>query len=337
MKIDFQHQQSAHCENGVITSLLKMHGADWMNEPLAFGMGSGLFYIHIPFLTVNNGPAISFRTMPGGIFKRTCKALGVEVKSKRFRKLDVAEKALDSLLEKNIAVGCQVGVFGLSYFPVEYRFHFNAHNLIVYGKEEGNYLVSDPVMDNVTTLSVEDMAIVRFAKGMYAPKGHIYYVSAPPDISEETIRRGIAKGIRRNVRDMLYIPGNIGGVKGIRYTATQIRKWRDKLGARKAGQHLAQIIRMQEEIGTGGGGFRYIYAAFLEEVAKYYSDDAFLAVSDRFTLSGDLWRSSAVEMAAALKGRASEPHDYDRIATMLEDISQIEKDAFLSLKKLKLA
>ncbi len=36
----------------------------------------------------------------------------------------------------------------LPYFPPEYRFHFNAHNLIVYGKENGMHIV------NISLLSV---------------------------------------------------------------------------------------------------------------------------------------------------------------------------------------
>ena len=55
------------------------------------------------------------------------------------------------------------------------------------------------------------------------------------------------------------------GVAGIKSTGNKIKKWRDKLGLQKAGSYLAQMVRMQEEIGTGGGGFRYIYAAFLQE------------------------------------------------------------------------
>jgi hypothetical protein len=50
---DFKHIQTAHCENGITTSLLKYHGLDYMNEPLAFGIGSGLFYIQIPFMKIN--------------------------------------------------------------------------------------------------------------------------------------------------------------------------------------------------------------------------------------------------------------------------------------------
>lgn len=332
---DFRHIQSAHCENGVITNLLKIQGAEFMNEPLAFGIGSGLFYIHIPFLTINNGPAVSFRTMPGKIFKRTCKSLDINIDSKRFGNEASAQQFLDQKIKEGVAVGCQVGVFNLLYFPVEYRFHFNAHNLIVYGKHNGRYQISDPVMDAVTELTEEELNRVRFAKGMFAPKGHLYYIKAYKPISDDTIRKSIATGIKRNCRDMLHIPGCIAGVQGIEYTSKKIRKWRDELGVRKAGQYLGQIIRMQEEIGTGGGGFRYIYAAFLQEAAKYYGNDQFLKYSDEFTAAGDLWRTSAVKMAGALKGRASEQSDYNDIADLLVEISAKERAAFKGLSQIR--
>ena len=334
MAENFTHIQSAHCENGVITNLLRQAGHDYMTEPMAFGLGSGLFYIHLPFITFNGGPAISFRTVPGKIFKRTCRSLKIEVTSKKFGNEQKAEEYLDSLLSQNTVVGCQVGVFNLNYFPPEYRFHFNAHNLIVYGKQDGKYLISDPVMDAVTTLTAEELNRVRFAKGMLAPKGHLYYIKKAQPTSEELIRKGIARGIKRNTREMLHIPGSFGGVKGILYTSEKIRTWRDKLGVRKSGQYLGQIIRMQEEIGTGGGGFRFIYAAFLEEAAKYCQNDALLKISDEFTKSGDLWRQNAVNMAGILRGRSTEQNDFDHIADVMVEIHHIEKNAFKELSKI---
>ena len=45
MEINFEHMQSAHCENGVTRSLLKNIGVHQITEPLAFGIGSGLFFV----------------------------------------------------------------------------------------------------------------------------------------------------------------------------------------------------------------------------------------------------------------------------------------------------
>ncbi len=335
MKLDFNHIQTAHCENGVTVNLLHHLGVSQITEPLAFGIGSGLFYIHIPFVKINNGPAISFRTMPGYVFKRTCKALEIPVERKKFRSKEDARIALDKCLSSGIPAGCQVGVYYLTYFPKEYRFHFNAHNIIVFGKEEDNYLISDPVMETVTTLSSYELERVRFAKGMLAPKGQLYFPTKGNIVTNDIFRKAIQKGIKRNVRDMLHIPGNIAGVNGIKYTGNKIKKWREKLGLKTAGIYLAQLVRMQEEIGTGGGGFRFIYAAFLQEAHHYFPDDTLLKVSEQFTKSGDLWRSAAIQASGIYKGRLSSQSDFNVMGDHLHKIAEVEKTAFRNLSKIK--
>lgn len=329
----FTHLQAAHCENGVTTGLLNTIGVP-MTEPLAFGIGSGLFYIYIPFLKINHGPAIAFRTMPGNIFNRTCNSLGIPVVRKKFRSEAEAENFLVARLQEGKAVGCQVGVYYLTYFPKQYRFHFNAHNIIVYGKQGDQYLISDPVMETVTTLSSYELNRVRFAKGPFAPKGQIYYPAESRTVTKEQVQKAIVTGIKRNVRDMLYIPGNIAGVRGINYTARKIKKWRDRLGLEKAGLYLAQLVRMQEEIGTGGGGFRYIYGAFLQQAQAYHPNQPLHAISQQFTKAGDLWRDSAVQASGIYKGRITAQADFEVMADYLFQIADIEKQAFKDLSKL---
>jgi hypothetical protein len=335
MKTDFVHTQAAHCENGVTTNLLSGAGAEGLTEPMVFGIGSGLFFIYIPFMKVNKGPAFAYRTMPGLIFKRTCKALGIPVVRKKFSSREQAQKYLEDCINAGQPVGCQVGVYFLSYFPKEYRFHFNAHNLIVYGKEGDDYLISDPVMETVTKLSSYELERVRFAKGAMAPKGQLYYPKEKAIVTPEKIKEAIRKGIKRNVRDMLHIPGPIAGVSGIRYTGRRIKKWRDNLGLPKAGLYLAQLVRMQEEIGTGGGGFRYIYAAFLQQSFAYHQTDELPEISAQFTQAGDLWRSAAVQAAGIYKGRLSKQEDFNVMGDILFEIADIEEQAFKNLSKIK--
>jgi len=335
MKTDFKHIQAAHCENGVTINLLQSIGVNKITEPLAFGIGSGLFYIYIPLLKINNGPAIAFRTQPGLIFKRTCKALDIPVVRKKFTSKPEAEKFLQECLDAGQPVGCQVGVYYLTYFPKEYRFHFNAHNLIVYGSEGDNYLISDPVMENTTTLSRYELERVRFAKGALAPRGQIYYPKEEKIITDDVIRKAIKSGIKKNAHEMLNIPMFFIGVKGIRYTAKKIKNWRDKLGPKTAGLYLAQLVRMQEEIGTGGGGFRYIYGAFLQEAHAYLPNNTLLESSKLMTQAGDLWRSAAVQAAGIYKGRIGSQADFDVMGDYLLEIAEIEKKAFESLAKIK--
>jgi hypothetical protein len=335
MKLDFEHRQSAHCESGVTSSLLGKISEGKITEPLAFGIGAGLFFCYIPLIKINNGPAIAFRTFPGLIFKRTCHALGIPVVRKKFSSKAKAEEFLQKCLDEGKPAGCQVGVYYLSYFPREYRFHFNAHNLIVFGKEGDNYLISDPVMETATMLTSYELERVRFAKGALAPKGQIYYPESAVEITDERMHKAIISGIKNNVNQMLRIPGNFAGVKGIRYTGEKIKKWRDKLGIEKAGSYLAQLVRMQEEIGTGGGGFRYIYAAFLQEANAYVKHDELLEISKIFTQAGDLWRESAVHAAGIYKGRLGSQQDFDQMGDYLAGIAELEKNAFVALKNIK--
>jgi len=335
MNSSFEHRQAAHCENGVTMNLLRNIGVEQITEPLSFGIGSGLFFVYFPFVKISNGPAIAFRTLPGMIFKRTCRSLNIPVTRKKFLSRENAESFLKECLRTGHAVGCQVGVYYLPYFPKEYRFHFNAHNLIVFGNEGDNYLISDPIMENVTSMTSYQLERVRFAKGALAPRGQIYYPEKTEPITDDMMRRAIKKGIKKNVYSMLHIPLPFIGVKGIKYTGEKIKNWRSKLGLHKAGLYLAQLVRMQEEIGTGGGGFRYIYAAFLQQAAAYHPNEKLPEISELFTRSGDLWRNAAVQAAGIYKGRIGSQEDFNTMGDQLIEIAELEKQAFKELEKIK--
>ncbi len=329
MVIDFTHKQTAHCENGVISNLMTYNGFP-VSEPLVFGIGSGLLYCYIPFLKINHAPAITYRVMPGMIFKKFAKRVGVKIKKEKFKNPKEAKARLDENLKNNNPVGLQVGVYNLTYFPDEYRFHFNAHNLVVYGKDDTSYLISDPVMEEVTSLTDKELEKVRFAKGAFAPKGHIYY---PIDFPEELdLKNAIIKGIKQTCKDML-APIPILGVRGIKFVAKLIRKWPKKHGVKKANHYLGQIVRMQEEIGTGGGGFRYIFAAFLQESSIILTNEKLNELSKEMTEIGDLWRDFALNASRIYKNRKAPQDSYESVAAQLDHIADREKVFFTQLRK----
>lgn len=330
MIIDFKHHQSAHCENGVTSNLLKFHGFD-ISEAMAFGISSGIMFAYLPFLKLNGLPVTSFRPLPGLIFKRAAAALGIKIYRRKFRDKSESMQALDKALEAGIPVGMQVGVFHLTYFPRHYRFHFNGHNLVAFGKENGRYHISDPVMEDAQTLSYDDLMRVRWARGPFQPKGHMYYfIKVPGSIDLET---AIKKGIKRSCRDMLGIPIPLFGVKGIRYLSREIKKWPERLGDKKAVLYLGQLIRMQEEIGTGGAGFRFIYAAFLQEAAQMLGKPKLGELSRDMTECGDRWRALADISARIIKGRNGEYENYTVLSNILADIAEREQAIFSALKE----
>ena len=273
---------------------------------------------------------MTYRAMPGFIFKRFAKRVGIKIKREKFKDPAAAKARLDENLNNNNPVGLQVGVYNLIYFPEEYRFHFNAHNLVVYGKDNDRYLISDPIMEEVTSLTEKELEKVRFAKGAFPPNGHMYYpISFPEKLDLEP---AIIKGIKHTCRDML-APIPIVGVKGIRTIARLIRKWPKRKGTKTANHYLGQVVRMQEEIGTGGGGFRYIYAAFLQESGKLIKNERLVELSKEMTTIGDLWRDFAVEASRIYKNRSAKDDAYNKVADQLEAIADREETFFKKLRK----
>lgn len=333
MILDFEHQKAAHCENGVTSNMLRFYGYEY-SEPLLFGLSSSLYFVHLPFIKLAGFPVISFRPLPGLIFSRTTNLLGFKTTTRIFFNQQKAMERLDGLLKKGIPAGVVVGMYYLPYMPIEYRFHFNAHNLSIFGKEDDQYWVSDPIALEKVTISSRDLQRARFAKGTYPPMGKLYWINSLPKKTPD-LNKLIRKAIRKNCFRMVHMAGPMPliGTNGIHYLAKKIPHFPQKYGYRKAGLYLAQIVRMMEEIGTGGAGFRFLYAAFLQEAAAITQIDQLNTFSQRLTDIGDLWRNFAAEAGRICKNRSSENVDYNTISALLSDIGDQEKQFFLDLEK----
>ncbi len=331
MSTNFTHKQSAHCESGVISNLMRFHGLDF-DEPMAFGIGSGLFFSYMPFLKLNGIPVASYRILPGHIFKKFSSRIGVKIESKKFSTPKAAMTALDTMIDKGQPVGMLTSVFYLDYLPAAYRFHFNAHNIVIYGKENGHYLVSDPVMEHTTEISYEELVRARFAKGMPEPSGRMYYpIHLPGEIK---IEQAIWTGIKQTSDRMTNVPVPLFGAKGMKYLGNRLRTWPERLGNRKAILWLGNLIRMQEEIGTGGAGFRFIYAAFLDQASNVTKEPQLLDLSKRLTQSGDKLRDFAYYAGRVCKNRTSDTRTFSELADMLIDCSKLEQEIFTDLHQL---
>jgi hypothetical protein len=330
---NYQHIQHAHCESGVTSNLLRHYGME-LSEPMAFGIGAGLFFGHLPFLKVQGTPGTTYRIWPGAIFKRVTERLGVKAHTQKFRRPELAMQALDEALAAGKPVGMLSSVYYLPYLPEAFRFHFNAHNLIAYGKQDDQYLISDPVLEEVTTIAPDDLAKARFARGTPEPRGFMYFIESVPKSSNYS--KAIAQGIRQTCFFMLSPPLPWFGQKAIPLLAAQIRKYPRKHTPRKAALYLGNIIRMQEEIGTGGAGFRYIYAAFLQEAGQMLKRDDLQEMSGTLTAIGDDWRNFAYQAARQMKDRGANVVSYDALGDLLQAIGEKEKLFFKNLQKLKL-
>lgn len=319
----FEHLHAGHCESGVTTALLREGGLP-LTEPLVFGVGSGLFFAHFSFVRVMGHPLTTFRSLPGGIFKAACRRLGVRARRETFRDPGVAMRRLDDMLAAGRRVGLQLNIYWLPYIPKPLRVHFNGHNLIVLERRGDTYIVSDPVMECLFECPADALRRARFSGGHpLLPRGLMYWPEEVP--SEVPLATAVDGGLAEVCHRMLRIPRLFPwmGVQGIDHLARQIPSWPGRLGEGRAKEWLAGVVRMQEEIGTGGAGFRFLFAAFLEQAGAQLGWPALSALAADATAVGDLWRGFALDASRVARGRGNAT--FADVAAHLAPIAQAER------------
>jgi len=329
----FPHKQLSHCENGTICNLLNFHGFE-ISEPLIFGIGSGIFFAHMPFVKNQNIPLTSYRIYPGKIFRNATKRLGIKMVRKQYKDKHIAMEDLDEILSQGQPVGLLTNLYYLPFFPKSYRFHYNAHNTIIYGKKDDYYLVSDPVLEQTTRIKYDDLLEARFAKGILKVNGDLYYPRSIPE--QPNIKKAILAGIKNTCNLMVRNPIPFHGVNGIHYIAKRIRKWKRSDDKELLYLILGNIVRMQEETGTGGAGFRFMYAAFLQEVGAIFNNEILYNESIEMTKAGHQWREFAYRISRIIKGRDTSNEIINSLGEILADIAMKENRIFKTLLKLKI-
>jgi len=329
-EIAYPHRIGAHCESSCVTGLLQHAGLD-LSEPMVFGISGAIFFGYfrtrrLPF------PTFVVRNQPGKIRAKAGRHLGVRFAVQRFRRPDRAARALDTLLDRGIPVAVQVDLFYLDYVPSYARAHFNGHHLVVVGKRNGNYLVSDPYTPVLAQVAEETLRSARYAEGPFAPRGRMFHVVKAPDRVD--LERAILKGIRYAAFNMLRLPLGFLGIKGIRRCALRLPDW--PAYARDT-EHLSHEIMMiavlLEDRGTGGAGFRFLYATFLREAAEVTGRSELADLAKRMMENGDRWREVSLLAARMGKRRDLGPENLKELGAAIGSRAEVEQALFADLAR----
>jgi hypothetical protein len=321
---------AAHCESGTVTALLNHHGLN-ISEPMVFGISSGIFfaYLRTPGMDF---PMFAVRSMPGKLRTKFSDRTGVKFRSRSYRNPLKAERELNELLDRNQPVAVQVDFFYMNYFPAWYRIHVNVHFITVIGREGDKYFVSDSYHPQIAEIDREALLKGRFAGGSMAPKGFMFYpVNVPEKID---IKKSVVEGIKGSVYNMLKIPLPFIGVKGIRRFADKILDWpkyaRDE---DYLADKIFRITILLEDQGTGGGGFRFLYATFLQEAAKLLNAPVLDQMSKEMMGIGDGWREVSLASAKIAKQRDFSREKLKEIGDLLRVRADKEESFFKRLEK----
>jgi hypothetical protein len=175
---------------------------------------------------------------------------------------------------------------------------------------------------------VPELTRARFARGVLAPKGLLYYLDGP--IVPTDVKRLIPGSLKKESRAMLQPLLPFVGVRGIRMLARKVHKVARTSPPAFAQRFVGHVVRMQEEIGTGGGGFRFLYGAFLQEAGTLLGNPTLQELALQMVTIGDLWRDFAYDAARMSKGRLA--LDGALLSTQLNEIAEREAALFRAVR-----
>lgn len=330
-EIAFEHKMAAHCESGTVTALLNHSGLE-ITEPMVFGISSGIFF---GYFESSNFPFPMFivRNKPGSIRKNISKRLGVKFYTKNFKKQQQGIDELNRLIDEGHPVATQVDFYYMKFLPEYVRTHMNVHFVNIVGRNDKNYLVSDSYHRTVAELDIETLNKARFVGGYMAPKGFLYYPTyIPEDID---CKRAIIKGIKKASFNMIRLPVPFIGVKGIRKFARKVTTWPEL--ARDIDHLSHEIMKINvllEDQGTGGAGFRFLYATFLQKAAQQLKIDDLDSMSKKMMAIGDDWRNISYFAAKIGKNRDLGQERLMELSQMIHGMADQEQAFFTELYKL---
>ncbi len=334
---NYPNRRRINCETGVFDNMLAYYGYD-ISEELLFGIGSGLYFMYSPFLSISGTVYPLMRLQPVEIVKRAAERLCINVHVRSFGdNRGKATEVLDKLLERSIPIGVDLNVKGLPYFnALGFVSDFNGHIVSVIGKDGRDYVIADTdsrlPTDDYVRVDKGLIQELRFSPGIATPHGKIFWVDPATELisSPELLRKAIADGLKETCNKFLRVPLPYYGVRGLHYFANDIRKWWKEKKQRQISFIIMWYYRLIERTGTGGSGYRYIYRDFLKEAALLFESVELEKSAEMMGKAAESWRQFSVEGRRFI--RDPQESILQTIADVVDQIGDYECNAFRKIQ-----
>lgn len=292
VRLNVVHHPGRHCASTGIRDLVNFHGIDF-SEAMCFGIGAGLglWYLDFEGLPVSRMMHVRSMDFEAQFFSR----MGMAFEWEQTNDPAAGEAALCHHLDNGRPAIVQTDIYYLSHYSG--NTHFPGHLITVWGYDgtQDIFFITDTQFPDLIAVPFADMRQARFFRdAIFHLRGNLY---APETVS---MPRDMADVVRNAVIDnSRALTGDASGVMGIQ----ALEKMRDELALWKDFNDWQWTCRFTYQViekrGTGGGGFRLMYADFLEEAAGYVAKIRDLGLSARMHETGLAWQRLALAFKAA--------------------------------------
>ena len=308
-----QHHPGRHCASTALCNMVNFHGIA-LSEAMCFGIGAGLGMWYLETGAMKSGRMIHVRSadIEAQFFKR----IGYDFSWQQFKEPEDAEKALCTNLDKGLPSIVQTDIYHLPYYGS--KTHFPGHDVTVWGydPEDKTFLITDTEMTSLLAVPFADMRKALYSQnGFFTMEGNQF--SPETLILPDDMTRVIRRAIVHNSRVILSIINDFQGIAGLEKWMKELTEvWPNLSDWQWTARFAYQVI---ERRGTGGGGFRLMYADFLKEAETYCPQVAARGLPAGMHEAGSAWTG----LALALKD-ASEQISPD-FSAVLNGLRQVHK------------
>lgn len=289
------HRPGRHCGSSAVRDILEFHGLN-VTESFCFGLGSGLgiTYVELP------GKAIPFivhvRSM--GFEEKVFDTLGVPFGWSTYSDQDTASAALEGILTAGRPALLLTDIYHLPYFNS--GTHFPGHAIVAWHlRDDGEtVLVSDTERPDLLPVPRQNLANARFS--LMPPFIHHGNLFAPETLDLVVVKERVLNAIVHNAKTLR--EGNRhSGLQALDTWIEDLPRWRAQSSWKWLLRFAYQVI---EKRGTGGGGFRLMYAEFLREAEALIPAIQRLGLPDLMDACAVAWSG----LAAVLKEASESDH-----------------------------
>ena len=288
--VQHTHEPGRHCASTAVADLLRYHGIPW-GEALCFGIGGGLgiWYAQLPGMSPSR--VLHARSMD--FERRFFERIGAEFTWQCDDDPVAAESHLKSALAARRPALLLTDLYHLPYYNS--KTHFPGHCITAWGYDDERrvFHVSDTEREGLLPVPFEDMRKARVSLQPLPHRGDFYApvtVSAPRHL--ETI---IVDAIVDNARQLMDCEHAYGGIGALERLKADLGDWASLDDWQWTARFMYQII---EKRGTGGGGFRLMYADFLTQAAQRVGRVAELHLPELMLAAGRAWQRLAHTLKA---------------------------------------
>ena len=277
------HVPGLHCCSTAIADLVRFHGFGW-SEDFCFGIGGGLGITYLK--TPQASPTRLLHTRSLGYEERFFNAIGVtDFSWVSAATVEESEQQLITALNENRPALLLTDIYYLHYFNSSS--HFPGHGIMAWGcnKEEQTFYVTDTEREKGETVSFEKMRKARVSQQIpFIYNGDFY---APQHLDKPTDLKNLCQQvIKENASRLLVATDPTSGISALQTLIDDFSDWESSTDWQWNCRFAYQTI---EKRGTGGSGFRKMYARFLNESSQYLNSIKELHLEDKMLKSAQSW------------------------------------------------